>query len=429
MTSLHFLSPDSKCHSFDESANGYSRGEGASFVVLKPLDLALRDHDVIRGVIRNTAVNQDGNTPGITVPSAEAQETLVRSCYESAGLNLTDTQYVEAHGTGTPAGDPIEAAALSKTLAMSRPQGDRLFIGSVKSNIGHLEGASGLAQITKAVFALEKGEIPPNLWYNKANPRIPMDKWNLQVPVKLTPWPTIGLRRISINSFGYGGTNAHCILDDAYHYLKARGLEGNHNTVVNLGGDSPASSADSGIGMMSGEDLLLLKRKLLDTNTDIPTSFGYSNYISSIDTSTSHRLFVWTSNEKSGIDRTAAHYSEYLGNKLQNLEEPEDEALFSKFSRTLALRRSILPWKSFTIASSVKELCEAMKRPSETPKRTSKVPKVAFIFTGQGAQVRDSSLIMRLKSFLWGKTEMSPLLPSCNIDRDADLLIVVRHGT
>jgi acyl transferase domain-containing protein len=116
MTSLHFLSPDSKSHAFDADANGYSRGEGASFVVLKPLDLALKDHDVIRGIIRNTAVNQDGNIPGIIVLSAEAQETVVRNCYQAAGLSLADIQYVEAHGTGTSAGDPLEVSALSKPL-------------------------------------------------------------------------------------------------------------------------------------------------------------------------------------------------------------------------------------------------------------------------------------------------------------------------
>ena len=215
-----------------------------------------------------------------------------------------------------------------------------------------------------------------------------MDEWNLQVPVKLTPWPTNGLRRISINSFGYGGTNAHCILDDAYHYLKARGLQGNHNTIINPGADSPASSADSGIGMTSGQDLLLLKQNLLSTATSKLISPEYANYFSSKDMAASHKLFVWTSNEKSGIDRTAAHYSEYLIAKLENLEERDDDVLLRKFARTLASRRSILPWKSFAIASSVKELCEAMKSPSETPKRTSKPPKVGFIFTGQGAQVR-----------------------------------------
>ena len=212
MTSLHFLSPDSKCHSFDAAANGYARGEGTSVIVLKPLDKALRDHDVIRGVIRNTAVNQDGNTPGITVPSVKAQENLIRECYKSAGLDLSSTQYVECHGTGTPAGDPLEAAAVSSILAKSRPQGDRLLIGSIKTNIGHLEGASGLAQVTKSIFALEKGEIPANIWFEKPNPRIPMDEWNIKVPVELTPWPSDGPRRISINSFGYGGTNVSPLL-------------------------------------------------------------------------------------------------------------------------------------------------------------------------------------------------------------------------
>lgn len=278
---------------------------------------------------------------------------------------------------------------------MARPQGDRLLIGSIKSNIGHLEGASGLAQITKAIFALEKGEIPPNLWYNKPNPRIPMDDWNLKVPVELTPWPSNGLRRISVNSFGYGGTNAHCILDDAYHYLKARRLQGNHNTITNLGGYSPASSEDSGIGMMSGQDHLLMKQSLLSAATSKLISLENStNHLFSKYAVTSHKLFVWTSNEKSGIDRTAAHYSKYLACKLENLEEQEDDLLFSKFSRTLASRRSILPWKSFAVVSSVKALCEALNGPSETPKRTSKPPRVAFIFTGQGAQVREQFSMM-----------------------------------
>lgn len=136
MTSLHFLSPDSKCHSFDAAANGYARGEGTSVVILKPLALALRDHDVIRGVIRNTACNQDGNTPGITVPSADAQETLIRNCYGAAALDMGSTKFVECHGTGTPAGDPLEAAAVSATLGKARARGDHVLIGSIKSNIG-----------------------------------------------------------------------------------------------------------------------------------------------------------------------------------------------------------------------------------------------------------------------------------------------------
>ena len=368
MTALHFLSPDSICHSFDEKANGYSRGEGASFVVLKPLDQALKDHDVIRGVIRNTAVNQDGNTPGITVPSATSQEAMIRKCYADAGLSLSETQYVEAHGTGTQAGDPQETSALSATLGLSRPANDPLLIGSIKTNIGHLEGASGLAQVTKAIFSLEKAELAPNLWYEKPNARIPMDDWNLKVVDKLTPWPTAGPRRISINSFGYGGTNAHCILDDAYHYLKARGLQGNHNTVALYGLSSPASPADSGVDLSP------------------PISLKALDHFASSTTPSPTKLFVWSSNEQSGVERMATMYREYLAGKIDSLDGKQEEQLFAKFARTLSSRRSIFPWKSFGVASSTKELCGALESPVVKPKRSAKAPKLGFIFTGQGAQ-------------------------------------------
>lgn len=171
--------------------------------MLKPLHLALKNGDMIRGVIRNTAANQDGNTPGITLPSAEAQEALIRRAYAEAGLDPAATAYVEAHGTGTPAGDPVEAAALASTFGKARVPGKPLYIGSAKSNVGHLEGGSGMVQIVKAVMMLEKGQIPPSIWFEKPNPRIPMEEWNLAVPTELMPWPVEGLRRISINSFGY----------------------------------------------------------------------------------------------------------------------------------------------------------------------------------------------------------------------------------
>ena len=373
MTALHFLSPDSICHSFDEAANGYARGEGASFVVLKPLDQALKDHDVIRGVIRNTAVNQDGNTPGITVPSASSQEAMIRKCYEDAGLSLGDTQYAEAHGTGTQAGDPQEASALSATLGKARPPGDPLLIGSIKTNIGHLEGASGLAQVTKAVFALEKGEIPPNLWYKKPNGRIPMDDWNLRVVDKLTPWPTEGPRRISINSFGYGGTNAHCILDDAYNYLKTRRLQGNHNTVLPLISDSPAS-VDSALGSSPSE-------------SESPfASWRWRGADYFANGSTPAKLFIWSSNEQTGTARTASLYRNYLLGKLDGATDKDEAQLHEKLARTLASRRTILPWRSFAVASNSKQLCGEFESPPTKAKRVSKAAKLGFIFTGQGAQ-------------------------------------------
>lgn len=201
MTALHFLSPDSKCHTFDDRANGYARGEGIATVILKPLDAAVRDNDVIRAVIRGTAVNQDGKTPGITLPSVSAQEELIKSAYCAAGLSMADTAYFEAHGTGvsdsiliplspdsatktheqTPAGDPIEAEALASTFGASRTAQNPLLVGSIKTNIGHLEGASGLAGLIKSIYILEKGLIPGNLWFETANQRIPMDEWKIKV--------------------------------------------------------------------------------------------------------------------------------------------------------------------------------------------------------------------------------------------------------
>lgn len=341
---------------------------------------------MIRGIIRNTAVNQDGNTPGITVPSTDAQEALIRKVYADAGLSLAATTYVEAHGTGTPAGDPVEAAALAATFGKSRKQGDPLHIGSIKSNIGHLEGGSGLAQLTKAIMMLERGEIPPNLWYEKPNPRIPMEEWNLTVPLKLTPWPTNGLRRISINSFGYGGTNAHCVIDDAYNYLKARGLKGNHNTLKLDGDISPAASSDSGVDMSSAE-VISLNSGLQGAGTPTNESLQDTQISKTTDLSGPPKLLIWSSHEQIGIERTSTMYSEYLANKTsKSLDKHSDKDVIAKFARTLGSRRSILPWKSFAIASSCSEASEVIKDMSVKPVRSTKPPKLGFIFTGQGAQ-------------------------------------------
>ena len=181
MTDLSFLSPDGISHSFDHRANGYSRGEGFGVLVLKPLSKALQDGDTIRSVIRATGANQDGRTPGITQPSTDAQVAMIRQTYKSGGLNMADTAFFEAHGTGTPVGDPIEANAISQAFRDARHRGQPLYIGALKSNIGHLEGCSGLAGLIKTILALEKAIIPPNIWFEKANPKILIDEWNIKV--------------------------------------------------------------------------------------------------------------------------------------------------------------------------------------------------------------------------------------------------------
>ncbi len=175
------LGEEGKCYTYDSRGSGYGRGEGAVSVVLKPLDLAIHDGDSIRAMIRNSGTNQDGKTNGITFPNGEAQASLMRSVYQYAGLDPMDTAYVEAHGTGTAAGDPVEAQAIACVFAGNREIDNPLYVGSVKTNIGHLEAASGLAAIVKTVFALTEGMIPPNINFEKSNKDIPLEEWNMKV--------------------------------------------------------------------------------------------------------------------------------------------------------------------------------------------------------------------------------------------------------
>lgn len=175
------LSPDGHCYTYDERANGFGRGEGAGCLILKPLANALQDGDPIRAVIRNTGSNQDGRTNGITLPDVDAQYNLIRRTYQAVGLDPSETTYVEAHGTGTAVGDPIEAASISRAFCQDKRDNQPLFVGSVKSNIGHLEGGSGIASIIKTVLMLEKKVVLPNFDFTRPNPRIPMDEWKIKV--------------------------------------------------------------------------------------------------------------------------------------------------------------------------------------------------------------------------------------------------------
>lgn len=203
------MSPDGKSYAFDDRANGYGRGEGVSAVIIKPLADALRDSDPVRAVIRQTALSQDGKTPTITSPSQQAQQDLVRRCYESCGLDPAQTAYVEAHGTGTKTGDPIEAAAIGLAFGKGRASTSPLLIGSVKSNIGHCEAASGLASLIKVVKSIEDDCIAPSVNFEHPNPDLKLDEWNLEVVKCLRPWPENSVKRASISNFGYGGCNSH----------------------------------------------------------------------------------------------------------------------------------------------------------------------------------------------------------------------------
>jgi aspyridone synthetase (hybrid polyketide synthase/nonribosomal peptide synthetase) len=218
---MHMLSPDSRSRMWDQSANGYARGEGVAALMLKPLSHALRDGDHIEGLMRGTGVNSNGQSSGITMPNAVAQASLIRQTYQRAGLDpVRDRcQYFECHGTGTPAGDPVEARAISEALFDEAPSSDAtdpLYVGSIKTVIGHTEGCAGLAGVMKVLVAIKHRTIPPNLLFENLNPAILPYYGKIQIPTEALPWPQIPTGsplRASVNSFGFGGTNAHTIIE------------------------------------------------------------------------------------------------------------------------------------------------------------------------------------------------------------------------
>ncbi len=208
-------SPDGRCRAFDAAANGIVRGEGGAVVVLKPLSRALADRDHIYATIRGSAVNQDGRTNGLSAPSGVAQRAVLREAYGLSGIAPEDVQYVEAHGTGTRLGDPIEAAALGDVLGRGRSLTARLAIGSVKSNIGHLEAAAGVVSLVKVALALDHRSLPPTLHFERPNPHVDLEALGLDVQKTLGAWPRGANGRIGgVSAFGFGGTNAHVVLKE-----------------------------------------------------------------------------------------------------------------------------------------------------------------------------------------------------------------------
>ena len=208
-----FLSPDGKCYAFDSRANGYIRSEGAGVIIIKPLSRAQKDNDIIYAVIRGSGVNQDGTTNGISVPNPIAQQEMIRMAYEDAGVETQMVKYIEAHGTGTFVGDPIEANSIGKVIGNNRE--DKFYIGSVKTNLGHLEPASGIAGIIKLALSMNNRIIPPNIHFKKPNPNIPFDELNLEVPVEPMKWKNEKNGSVygGVNNFGFGGSNVHVVLE------------------------------------------------------------------------------------------------------------------------------------------------------------------------------------------------------------------------
>ena len=209
------LAPDGRCKTFDAAADGYVRGEGCGVIVLRPLSAALAARHRILAVIRGSAINQDGRSGGLTAPNGPAQEAVIQQALNAAGVASEAIGYLEAHGTGTSLGDPIEVRAAAAALCQDRPPAQPLMIGTIKTNVGHLEAAAGIAGLLKVVVALENKQIPPHLHLQKKNPYIEWDSLPITIPTALTPWQPIHGKRIAgVSSFGFSGTNAHVIVEE-----------------------------------------------------------------------------------------------------------------------------------------------------------------------------------------------------------------------
>ncbi|KAI9163271.1 Polyketide synthase [Paramyrothecium foliicola] len=353
MTALNFLSPDGKCFTFDARANGYGRGEGAGIIIMKRLSDALRDNDPIRAVIRGSGVNQDGKTTGITMPSKEAQVANIQRVYQHAGLSFDQTGYVECHGTGTQAGDWRELKAVSETLASGRCPNNPLIVGSIKPNIGHLEGAAGVAGLIKAVLMLEYGKIPPNVNFQSGHPAIDFECWKVKVPTELLNWPNQGIRRISVNCFGFGGTNAHVIVDEA---PRVDGLS---------------------TGRQRLRSLMHSPKGTKEIHFELNLNTKQSGLIPG--------LFCYSSHERAGVVRVIDRHVRYL---LSRPPEPADKR-FHDYAYTLGCRRSKLEWRLCLVADSTHDLIMQMQSASQSViarHSSGSHRSICFLFGGQGTQ-------------------------------------------
>ncbi|KAK8008836.1 Type I Iterative PKS [Apiospora marii] len=376
MTALNFLSPDGKCYTFDERANGYGRGEGIGIIVVKRLSDAIRDNDNIRGVIRGSRVNQDGRTSGITLPSAEAQIRNIRSVYDRAGLTPDQTAFVECHGTGTPAGDHRELQAVSESLCQQRSAESPIYVGSVKTNVGHLEGCAGVAGMIKSILSLEHGIIPQHLNFQApGSHRIDFAEWKVKVPQKNTKWPVDGLRRASVNCFGFGGTNAHVIVDDAAHYLSSRNMTAHHSSAIFPEDSSKDPSMNPTVVSNTLSQIKSRAKtiKLVAKGQQIPTQDRKS------------QLFVFSAH----TERALLQLLQNQANYIQTTEAKDSVTFMEDLAYTLGCRRTKMQWRVSAVAQNPEELVTNLRHITKSDfvrLQENKSPRIAFVFGGQGAQ-------------------------------------------
>ena len=376
------LSPNGRCKTFDAAADGYVRGEGCGIVALKRLDDAIADGDRIWAVIRGSAVNQDGTGPGLTVPEGPAQQRAIEAALARAGMEPSEVDYLEAHGTGTPVGDPTEFEAAGTVYGKGRDPDHPLLIGSVKTNIGHLESAAGVAGLIKATLALKRGIIPKHLHFETPSPELDWDRLPVRVTAEPTPWPAVDRpSRAGVNSFGFSGTNAHVILEsygephsperDAMHVAA-----GPRRAIARP--DVPQHSTPDE-SLQPGDVPQPLTRKEVLAFAPSPDAYFHARRI---------RLLPLSGKSEAALSELAGRYLEWLDER--ELPDTDVDSL-SDMAWTASVGRSHFPHRSglvFRDGPSLRKALEELVSGDETSdgQVARDNPKVAFVYTGQASQ-------------------------------------------
>ena len=349
------LSPNGRCATFDAAANGYVRGEGCGIVVLKRLSEAEADGDRIWAVVRGSALNQDGASPGLTVPSGPAQEKVIEAALKRAGLQPTDVDYVEAHGTGTDVGDPIEAQATGTAYGRGRDADRPLLIGSVKTNIGHLEAAAGVAGVIKTVLAMNRGVIPRHLHFRVPRPEIDWERLPLKVTATPTDWPIADGTppRAGVSGFGWSGTNAHVVLEG---YGNGQGADGQSPEHWNAG---------------------LPQRVAASQPASVTESAGQQDTLAPRAT----RFLPLSGKSDAALRESAERY-------LAWLDEHADAPSLADMAWTAATGRSHFNHRAGLVFHDESSLQEGLKALAEGDEQATRrtAAKVAFAYTGQASQ-------------------------------------------
>ncbi|KAK5055904.1 hypothetical protein LTR84_012454 [Exophiala bonariae] len=352
MSNLHMVNDNGRCYPFDSRGAGYGRAEGVAVVVLKRLSDALKDGDSVRAIIRGSGIGQDGKTNGILLPSSQAQRDLAASLYKKSGIDPQKVAYVEAHGTGTQAGDAAEVNSIKEVfIGDQSTRNIPLLLGSIKANLGHSESASGLAGILKATLSLEKALIPPvaQLVIQKEDVTKAIRDSAVHIPTKLEHWPHSGVRYASVNSFGFGGSNAHVILESAPEF------------------DVPSATSPHSDWKTSTSNGI----NRVETNCSSPERLPSGSMCQ-------HELFVVSARSKPSLEQMTADLKLWL--ERQELTP----SLIQNLAYTLNKRRSRFNWRSSFVASTQSGLWEALGAARHI--RCSNTLNVVFLFTGQGAQ-------------------------------------------